>query len=171
MYSTLPPVVGEIVANSWDADAKWVKIAIPTGPMSAGSEIILTDNGNGMSDSDIRNAYVVVGRDRRKEEDKDTTPKFGRKVMGRKGIGKFSAFGIANEVEIETMNAGECSRLILNYDDLEKKAKNREILLPALDPTGTVKKGTKVTLRSFKKFQNRSIELAVLLRGLASRFS
>ena len=34
--------------------------------------------------------YVVTGRDRREDEGSDVTPlPFNRKVMGRKGIGKF----------------------------------------------------------------------------------
>jgi hypothetical protein len=171
MYSTLPPVIGEIVANSWDADAKWVRITIPNTPMSSNSEITVTDNGNGMADGEVRNAYVIVGRDRRKENGTDVTPKSGRKVMGRKGIGKFSAFGIASEVEVETVKDSQVSRLVLNYEALEKNAKNREILLPALESTGTLKRGTRITLRNFKKFQNRTIDIAGLRRGLARRFS
>jgi hypothetical protein len=170
MYSTLPPVIGEIVANSWDADAEWVKITIPTKPMGPGCEITATDNGCGMSDNDVRTAYVIVGRDRRSEEGKDVTPGL-RKLMGRKGIGKFSAFGIANEIEVETVKAGQTSRLILNYEKLEKNAKRREILLDALDATGTLKKGTRVTLRDFKKFKTKSIDINGIRRGLARRFS
>lgn len=171
MYSTLPPVIGEMVANSWDADAEWVKITIPTEPMGPGCEITVIDNGCGMSDNDVRNAYVIVGRDRRKEENNEITPKHKRKVMGRKGIGKFSAFGIANEIEVETVKGGQTSRLILNYEELEQNAKSRQILLPALGPTGTIDKGTKVTLRDFKKFKSRKIDINGLRRGLARRFS
>ena len=29
MYSTLPPVIGELVANGWDANATKVEITIP----------------------------------------------------------------------------------------------------------------------------------------------
>ena len=79
-----------------------------------------------MSDDDIRKKYVVTGRDRRHDEGTDETPApFKRKVMGRKGIGKFSSFGIAKEIEIESVKNGETSRLIMNYDDmLEKAAKS-----------------------------------------------
>ena len=33
MYSTLPPAIGELVANGWDANATHVDITIPTGPL------------------------------------------------------------------------------------------------------------------------------------------
>lgn len=173
MYSTLPPVIGELVSNAWDAEATKVEIFIPIEPITSESEIVVTDNGTGMSDEEIRSAYLIVGRDRRKKEGRDMTPspEFGRKIMGRKGIGKFSAFGIASEIEIETVKAGTTSRFKMNYAEFEKQAEVREIKMPPLPPTGTVEKGTKITLRHFSKFKNRKIEIQRIRRGIARRFS
>ncbi len=173
MYSTLPPVIGELVSNAWDAEATKVEIVMPIEPITAESEIVVTDNGTGMSDEEIRSAYLIVGRDRRKKEGRDMTPspEFGRKIMGRKGIGKFSAFGIASEIEIETVKAGTTSRFKMNYAEFEKQAEVREIKMPSLPPTGTVEKGTKITLRHFSKFKNRKIEIQRIRRGIARRFS
>lgn len=173
MYSTLPPVIGELVSNAWDAEATQVEIKIPTDSVTDGSEIIISDNGVGMSDQEVRDAYLIVGRDRRKEEGRDVTPnpEFSRKVMGKKGIGKFSAFGIAGEIEVETVKAGETSRFKMNYAELERRAAKREITLPPLPSTGTVKKGTKITLRHINKFKNRKINIQGIRRGLARRFS
>ena len=89
MYSTLPPVIGELVANAWDANATTVTISIPQTPLDAKSRIIIEDDGLGMPDSDIRYKYLIVGRDRRDAEHRDRTPKpFDRRIMRRKGIGK-----------------------------------------------------------------------------------
>lgn len=171
MYSTLPPVIGELVSNAWDADATCVDITIPISAINDQSEIVVTDNGSGMSDGDIRKAYLVIGRDRRKDSNNDITDQHHRKVMGRKGIGKFSAFGIANEIEVESIKDSETSRLRINYDVLESNAPKREISLPSLEPTNTVFKGTKVTLRKLNKFKNRTIDVQNIRRGLARRFS
>ncbi len=173
MYSTLPPVIGELVSNAWDAEATKVEIEIPTGAVTDKSEIIVKDNGLGMSDQDVRNAYLIVGRDRRKEEGTDLTPSpnFHRKVMGKKGIGKFSAFGIAGEIEVETVKKGEPSRFKMNYAELERNAKKRELAMPPLSPTGAVKKGTRITLRHISKFKNRKINIQGIRRGIARRFS
>lgn len=171
MYSTLPPVIAELVSNAWDADATRVDIIIPATPINVSSEIIVKDDGSGMSDSDIRNAYLVVGRDRRKNDGDKPTPVHKRKVMGRKGIGKFSAFGVASEIEIETVQDGEASRFVMSYDELEKYADRREILLPAINPTGEVMEGTKITLRQITKYKTRSISIQTIRRGLARRFS
>src|SRR5262245_26062985 len=103
MYSTLPPVIGELVSNAWDADATRVDIVIPTTSLNDRSEITVADDGIGMSDRMVREAYLIVGRDRRKAENSDTTSA-GRRLMGRKGIGKFCGFGIAGEIEVESVS-------------------------------------------------------------------
>ena len=170
MYSTLPSVIGELVANSWDADATRVEITLPDKPIDASAEIVICDDGIGMSDADVRNKYLIIGRDRRDEEKADRTPA-RRPIMGRKGIGKFSAFGIAKEIAVESVKDGEVSHFRMNYDELLENAENREIELPQLLPTENVSKGTTVTLRHITKFQTRRISIDTLRRGLARRFA
>ena len=173
MYSTLPPVISELVANGWDANATRVEISIPENTLDLDeSEVTISDNGIGMSDQDIRTKYVVTGRDRRDDEGSDETQEpFKRKIMGRKGIGKFSSFGIAKEIEIESVKDGVGSRLVMNYDDMLKRAADRSIRFPALPPTGNVKNGTRITLRKFTKFHSRRIPIDNLRKGLARRFT
>ena len=173
MYSTLPPVIGELVANGWDANASRVEITIPETPLDPSeSEIIICDDGIGMSDQDIRTKYVITGRDRRESESTDESPApLKRKVMGRKGIGKFSSFGIAKEIEIETVKDSETSRFAMNYDKMMAQAAERSIEFEALPPTGMISKGTKITLRRITKFNTRRIRIDPLRRRLARRFS
>ncbi len=172
MYSTLPPVIGELVANAWDANATWVKITIPELFNDETSAIIVEDNGLGMTDTDVRQAYLMIGRDRRTASGTDRTPlPFSRPVMGRKGIGKFSAFGIAKEIEIETFRDNEFSRFIMNYDDLIKNKDKREILFPPLPPSGYIAEGTRITLRRIERYKTRRVPIPQLRRGLARRFS
>lgn len=172
MYSTLPPVIGELVANGWDANATKVEIDIPEVPIDEHSEIVISDDGMGMSDEDVRNKYLIVGRDRRENEQSDlTAPPHKRKIMGRKGIGKFSAFGIAKEIDIESVKDGEGSHFRMNYDELLEEADERTIEFPPLDSTGTVSKGTKITLRHITKFKSRRISINRIRRGLARRFA
>lgn len=170
MYSTLPPVIGELVANAWDADATRVDVTIPDAALTDTSEIIVSDNGHGMSDELVRKAYLIVGRDRREDDGTDESPG-GRPVMGRKGIGKFCGFGIANEIEVESVNDGATSRFVMNYEKLKQAASRREILFDALDATGQVSKGTAVTLRGIRKYRTRRISIPGLRRSLARRFS
>ena len=172
MYATLPPVIGELVANAWDANATEVEITIPETQLDDASRIVIRDNGMGMSDLDIRDKYLIVGRDRREKEGTDQTPPpLKRKVMGRKGIGKFSAFGIARELEIESASNGAISRFVMDYDEMLQSAPHRHAEFPPLSPTGTVTEGTKITLRRITKYRTRRISLKLLRRGLARRFA
>ena len=171
MYSTLPPVIGELVANAWDANATKVEITIPDTQIDEQtSEIIVKDDGDGMSDEDVRGKYLIIGRDRREQEQSDET-QHGRKIMGRKGIGKFSAFGIAKEIVIESKHGNIVSHFKMNYDELMSKGDDRVIEFPRLEPTGDVDKGTKITLRYITKFKTRSIPITRIRRGLARRFA
>lgn len=174
MYSTLPPVIAELVANAWDAGAARVEVVVPTGHLDDESEIRVTDDGDGMSDSDIRERYLVVGRDRRAADGEDERKAPDRRLMGRKGIGKFAGFGIARIVEVESSTGdGSASRLLMDYADIDQAAKGREraLAFPSLEPTGEVTKGTRVILRNITKYRTRSIDLVGLRRGLARRFS
>ena len=53
LYSNIPAVLSEIVANSWDADAKRVDITI------SDDQIIIKDDGCGMSAADINNKFLA----------------------------------------------------------------------------------------------------------------
>lgn len=173
MYSTLPPVIGELIANAWDANAKRVEITIPeTAIGDDDTEIVLSDDGLGMSDSDIRDKYLIVGRDRREAESCEASPSpFCRKIMGRKGIGKFSAFGIAREIEIESIRDGDHSRFVMDYDKMLEAVNDRRASFEPLPPTDQVRTGTRIALRKLTKFRKRGIAVDALRRGIARRFS
>ncbi len=99
MYATLPPVIAELVSNAWDADATEVYINLYDSEPD-NKKIVVKDNGIGMSIEEIQNAFLVIGRNRRKKGDITTK---GRKVIGRKGIGKLSMFGIADEIVVTSI--------------------------------------------------------------------
>lgn len=92
LYSNIPAVLSEIVANSWDADADVVKIQITK------DSITIEDNGCGMDKNDINDKFLYVGH--RKRESTTSSPLYKRKYMGRKGIGKLSMFSIAQEIDV-----------------------------------------------------------------------
>jgi DNA gyrase/topoisomerase IV subunit B len=51
LYSTIPPVLSEAVANAWDADAENVDIEISK------EEITIEDDGHGMSVEEANEKY------------------------------------------------------------------------------------------------------------------
>ena len=83
LYSNTPAVLSEVIANSWDADASVVKITCD----QEYDLITIVDNGNGMDLNDINDKFLCVGY-RKRDNGENISPKYGRRVMGRKGIGK-----------------------------------------------------------------------------------
>ena len=55
--------------------------------------IRVRDDGHGMTFSELNEQFLKIGRNRRAESCKDET-EGGRKVLGKKGLGKLSMFGI-----------------------------------------------------------------------------
>lgn len=108
MYAGRPvPAIAELISNAWDADAAEVNVRLPLDeawdPSNQVQFIEVSDNGNGMSWDMVRDAYLNVGRDRRKAERTDRSPG-GRLLQGRKGVGKLAGFGIADTLEIQTVH-------------------------------------------------------------------
>lgn len=101
LYSNVPAVLAEVVANSWDADAKNVEITITPDAV----EIFDDGLGLGADVQDVNARYLTVGYERRKQGEA-ITPELKRPVMGRKGIGKLSLFSVANTVEVHSVKDG-----------------------------------------------------------------
>ena len=90
MYQRPVAAIAELISNAWDADAKRVDVRLPD-PLSESAVISIEDNGLGMTFADCDGRYLNVGQNRRVEAG-DKSPG-GRRVLGRKGIGKFAGFG------------------------------------------------------------------------------
>jgi len=55
LYSNIPAVLSEVVANSWDADAKNVEISFDE------ASVTIKDDGCGMTKSEINGKFLTVG--------------------------------------------------------------------------------------------------------------
>ncbi len=167
LYSNVPSVLSEIVANAWDADAELVSIEL-----SAGDTIVIYDDGIGMTRSDVNDRFLRVGYQRRKEQPAETEKK--RKPMGRKGIGKLSLFSIANKVEIHTIKDGEKSALKMNLLDIRKQIQGKKegTYRPDELDEGVVNfsRGTRIILSDLRKRRTTSTAKA-LRKKIARRFS
>ncbi len=117
MYGGAVPAIAELIANAWDADAARVDVNIPLGTaITRRLQIEVLDDGVGMSFEEINEAYLVVGLDRR-SSGRATSPS-GRRVMGRKGIGKLAGFGIAKSVRVETKKDGHLTIFEMDFDKM-----------------------------------------------------
>ncbi|RMU82988.1 hypothetical protein ALP22_01250 [Pseudomonas coronafaciens pv. porri] len=117
MYSTLPPALAELISNAYDADASEVKINLAE-TASGPSSISVTDDGHGMSALDIQEKFLVIGRNRRKQEGDVPTERFKRLATGKKGLGKLALFGLSKHITIDTIKDGLRNRFSLDWDSL-----------------------------------------------------
>ena len=190
MYDRVSAVLAELIANAYDADATQVRITLPLGQYLArkaqgliedqGFEIIIEDDGSGMTADEVNEFYLNIGYNRRVERS-ELTPKFQRRVMGRKGIGKLAPFGICHEVEVVTAGGPltdkgyAVSNLILDLAAMldEKVDRDGNVLPYHPDPGSqdegfAASSGTKLILRRFDRRRVPTVE--ELNRQLAARF-
>ncbi len=167
LYSNVPTVLSEAVANAWDADAEHVSIKIDPN----GDRIEILDDGHGMSVEEANHKFLVVGYERRKTE--AITKKFHRPVMGRKGIGKLSLFSIARTIEVYSRTEEEHHGFRMDADRIEQAIKDDEET--AYYPESIYSDefhsnvGTRIVLTNMKRKLHRTS--AALRRRLARRFS
>ena len=168
LYSNVPAILAEVVANAWDADAEHVTIDISKDDAT----IVITDDGHGMTESDINSKFLTVGYQRREAVGEAVTPRFGRRVMGRKGIGKLSLFSIADEVEVQSARDGEQNGFTMKLSDIRDKIKGgvgKYVPVSLAKSDLVVTKGTRIVLRNLRKKLNNTE--SALKRRLARRFS
>ena len=107
LYSNAAAVLSEFVANAWDADAN--NVSIDYKPDEGSGSITITDDGCGMDTDTLNSRFLTVGYQKRKREG-DESFRFHRKYMGRKGIGKLSAFSLADIMQVESKREGAEAR-------------------------------------------------------------
>ena len=164
LYSNVPAVLSEAVANAWDADAAHVRICVGR------DTITIEDDGHGMSVGDANSRYLLVGYQRRKESG-GLTPRLKRPVMGRKGIGKLSLFSVAKTVSVYSVKDGQAHGFRMNTERIEEGIRNKEphYYPEPLDVTDTApEQGTKIVLSDLKR---RAYQSTHLRKRLARRFS
>ena len=167
LYSNVPAVLSEVVANSWDADATKVDIKIEP------DNIIITDDGDGMTRDDINDKYLMVGYERREGKENELTNR-GRSVMGRKGIGKLSLLSIANIVTVEAVKGEEKNGFVMLVEDIKDRIKQKKQIdyKPDSLPENKItlnKKGTRIILTDLQKGVSQAPN--ALRKRLARRFS
>ena len=171
LYSTLPPVLGELVSNAWDADSKTVELNHPTGPLTEKSEVTVRDYGTGMDPNALQEQFLKIGRNRREAEGRETS-QGGRRLTGRKGLGKLSGFGVADQIEIRSIVGGRAVCILLDYLTMKTWPKTTpyepEVVKTRTGPTKD-RDGTEVCIKKLRR--KRPIDDKWLRRELARRFT
>lgn len=108
--------VVELVKNAYDADSTYVNIVIDKSN-TGNLKIIIEDDGHGMSIEDIETKWLVPSTENKLKLKKSPN---GRTVQGRKGIGRYAANILGEDLLLETIFNGELSKIYINWKEFSK---------------------------------------------------
>ena len=176
LYPSATATVAELISNAWDADARNVWVTIPFGkPWTEDDEIVVLDDGHGMTREQAQSRYLIVGRKRRLQ-DGGKSPG-GRDVHGRKGIGKLAAFGTAEVLDCVTVRGNQTVVFRLDYDKIRKSPPGADCEVdvspdqgPLYDPDNSkLTNGTKIRLSKLRL--KRAIPEDQFMKSMSRRFA
>jgi len=150
MYATLPPALAELISNAYDADASEVTVEF-LEQNGTPKSITVIDDGIGMSAGDIQNKFLVIGRNRRKMEGDQPSPKYRRLPTGKKGLGKLALFGLAKNVTVDTVQQGLLNKITLDWDSLVNAEGVYNPIANLVNKKTARKTGTTIQLSGLKR--------------------
>lgn len=106
----------ELVKNSYDADASKVDIVFEYGLIDDQKAIIITveDDGHGMDFATIINKWLVPATDDKLQ--RKVSPAKKRQLQGRKGIGRFAASILGQEMTLSSVDVkGQKSTAVIDW--------------------------------------------------------
>jgi signal transduction histidine kinase len=117
LIATPEIALSELIKNAYDADARKCNIWLED------DELIVKDDGHGMTETEFREFWMTIATTSRLEQ--DTSSRYNRELTGAKGVGRFAVRNLGLELTIDTVawyeNHGEYRRLIaeLEWGDFE----------------------------------------------------
>ena len=166
LYSKLPSVLSELVSNSWDADAD--KVTIEFIDDGKKKEIVYSDDGIGMSFDELNEKYLVIGRNRRKDP-KEPKSKKGRKIIGKKGLGKLSVFGVCDVIEVVSVKNKLKNHFLMDLIEI-KNSKDSSYFPKIIDYNQSTdeRNGTKIILKKVRR--KSGFDLKGIALSLSKKF-
>lgn len=117
-----PAALVELVKNSYDADA--TKVNIDYTREKDKLIIVVKDDGHGMSRDTVVNSWMTPATDFKLRKKKSPG---GRIYQGRKGIGRYAVSLLGNKLKLVTINEGEKTTALFDWNILESAKKLSDI--------------------------------------------
>jgi signal transduction histidine kinase len=136
----------ELVKNAYDADATECTVTLRDINSGHGT-IEISDNGTGMTESEIRDGWLVIGRSGKKR--KGVTPKFGRVAVGDKGLGRLAALRLGQTVTLRTASEAATAKLLelkIKWSEFENAKTVEDVDLNVTQKGEAKKRGTFITI-------------------------
>ena len=163
----------ELVKNAYDADASYAWIRF-TPPLAAGKgRITITDDGHGMSLSDVRDKWMEPATSSKSEL--RFSRKLLRPLMGSKGIGRFAAAKLGRKMGLNSISdAAGCLTEVLipeiDWSIFDGEAYLADIAIDYLTQSTAQPAGTEIEMRELNESWSESklARLHLELRRLIS---
>ncbi len=142
----------ELVKNAYDADSPEAIISFKGNENRDFLELCIEDFGHGMSTDDVINKWLVPSTDYKLKERR--SPK-GRIMQGRKGIGRYAASILGDDLLLETVNKdGERTRLYVEWDQFKKYEYLDQVDILIESESVNEQSGTRLTINGGKTKKN-----------------
>lgn len=106
--------LAELIKNAYDADATRCHIWLEDDA----SEIIVQDDGHGMTEEEFLNLWMVIATSNRTRD--PTSKRYEREVTGEKGVGRFAVRHLGRALELQSIayypDEDEYRRLVAEFD-------------------------------------------------------
>lgn len=149
----------ELVKNAYDADATECVVSI-SSESDIHSQVVVSDNGHGMTKENIREGWLVIGKSSKSET--ELTRKFHRVPVGDKGLGRLAALRLGKRVELATETEtdeqpGKRFSLLMDWDEFSSAAVVEDVDLDIreLIPNGAA--GTEIKISKIPKKLARGV--------------
>jgi hypothetical protein len=113
LFKTAEAAVWEYVVNSLEYVDAGIRPEVHVRLDPRNRRIVISDNGRGMSEQDLRETYFVMHAE-------NPDRKRGIGGRGQFGTGKSAAFGIGNRLEVATVRDGIRNVVELRRDDIDR---------------------------------------------------
>jgi signal transduction histidine kinase len=107
----------ELVKNAYDADSPDVSISFKSSAERKDYSIVIKDNGHGMSRDTVLNQWMVPSTDDKLKRKRSPG---GRIMQGRKGVGRYAASILGDDLLLETVADRRKTTVYLEWDVFEK---------------------------------------------------
>ena len=140
----------ELVKNAYDADSPDVDVVFRANSGHDGYTIVISDHGHGMTRDTVINKWMVPSTD--DKVDRKASPQ-GRIMQGSKGIGRYAAAVLGNDLLLETTTSeGEKTLAYVEWDAFSEAKFLDEVEIPIETAKSISPSGTQLTISGNDEF-------------------
>ena len=136
--------VVELVKNAYDADSPNVHVEFTKKPKRQHYTITITDNGHGMTRDDVLTKWMVPATTDKLKRRKSPA---GRIMQGRKGVGRYAASILGNDLMLETVDEnGLRTEAYIDWNEFEASEYLDDVEILIQTTQSSMKPGTRLTI-------------------------